>query len=70
MCKGKIFASMLLYPSFPLIRLATCPYYEKVDFISAKETLCMGTLFEIKLGRGPLGDTTYQISNSRPCGFR
>ena len=32
-CKGKTFASMLLYAIFPLIWYATWPYSEKLDFI-------------------------------------
>ena len=37
-CKGKPFACMLLFASFPLIWYATWPYSEKVDLILAYVT--------------------------------
>ena len=65
--KGKLFASMLLYASFPSIWYATWPNSEKVELKHAYVTPWAGPFYAPvhylnKLGKGLLGDATYQIS--------
>ena len=52
------------FSCFPYISLCkTCDPPEQAHFLTKGHNLN-------KLGRGPLGDATYYISSSRPCGFR